>query len=111
VNDEELKAYLCAKATIAGDLYRDGKITRAECFRHEVDLATGRNSGPIKLIDGTTVVKSLSLVQADFAEIEARVMADSKVGQWDATDICGNCLRPWQASPGEGCPWPRSHLG
>ena len=39
---------LAARAKIAEDLYREGKITRAECFRLGVDAAIGRDSGPIK---------------------------------------------------------------
>lgn len=41
------RKYLEAKAVIAADLYHDGKITRAELFRNEVDLAVGYDSGPI----------------------------------------------------------------
>jgi len=41
------KNYLEAKSTIATDLYKEGKITRPECFRHEVDLAVGEDSGAI----------------------------------------------------------------
>ena len=43
------KAYLTAKAVIATDLYKKGKISRPECLRHEVDLFVGEDSGPIKL--------------------------------------------------------------
>ena len=39
---------LAARAKIAEDLYREGKITRAECFRLGVDAAISRDSGPIK---------------------------------------------------------------
>ena len=41
------KAELDARALIAGDLYRDGEITRHECFRLEMDAALGEDSGPI----------------------------------------------------------------
>lgn len=43
-----LRSFLEAKAVIAGDLYAEGKISRAECFRHEVDVAVQRDSGPIQ---------------------------------------------------------------
>lgn len=36
-----------ARAVIAGDLYREGRITRPECFRLEMDAALGYDSGPI----------------------------------------------------------------
>jgi len=39
---------LKARAIIAGDLYREGRIERTECFRLEVDSAVGRDSGPVK---------------------------------------------------------------
>lgn len=37
-----------ARAIIAGDLFREGQITRAECFRLEVDAVLGQDSGPIR---------------------------------------------------------------
>lgn len=40
---------LKAKAEVAGDLYREDKISRAECFRAEVDQAVEQDSGPIDL--------------------------------------------------------------
>lgn len=40
-------AWFDARALIAGDLHRDGQITRAECFRIEVDKVLLRDSGPI----------------------------------------------------------------
>jgi len=43
------KEYLEAKATIASDLYKDGKITRPECLRHEIDLLVGEDTGAIKI--------------------------------------------------------------
>ncbi len=42
------QAQLNARAVIAGDLLREGRITRVECFRLEVDAVTGRNTGAIK---------------------------------------------------------------
>lgn len=39
--------YLMAKSKIANDLYADGNITRTECFRHEVDLICGKDTGII----------------------------------------------------------------
>lgn len=37
-----------ARVAIAGDLYRKGRITRAEYFRLAVDAAIGQDSGPIE---------------------------------------------------------------
>ena len=42
---------LDARAVIAGDLFKDGKITRAECFRLEMDAGLGRDTGDIKYED------------------------------------------------------------
>lgn len=42
-----LDKYLSAKALIAGDLFREGKIQRVELFRIEMDLALLRNTGEI----------------------------------------------------------------
>ena len=39
---------LRARAIIAGDLYREGRILRCECFRIEMDAYLGRDSGPIQ---------------------------------------------------------------
>lgn len=39
---------LKARAIIAGDLYREGRITREECFRLEMDGLLGEDSGEIK---------------------------------------------------------------
>lgn len=39
---------LDARASIAGDLLREGEITRVECFRIEVDALLGENSGDLK---------------------------------------------------------------
>jgi hypothetical protein len=41
-------AALQARAIIAGDLFREGRITRPECFRLEVDAAISRDTGPIE---------------------------------------------------------------
>lgn len=41
-------AALAARAVIAGDLFREGRITRTECFRLEVDAACARDTGPIR---------------------------------------------------------------
>ena len=41
------QAWLDARAVIAGDLYRDGEITRQECWRLEMDAVLGEDSGPI----------------------------------------------------------------
>lgn len=39
---------LKARAVIAGDLWRQGRITRPECFRLEMDAALGRDTGTIR---------------------------------------------------------------
>lgn len=41
-------AALKARASIGADLYREGRITRAECFRLAVDASIGQDSGPIE---------------------------------------------------------------
>ncbi len=41
---EQLKA----RASLAGEWYRAGRITRAECFRLEVCASLGEDSGPIR---------------------------------------------------------------
>ena len=43
--------YLQAKEAAAIELYRGGKISRSECFRHEVDRSINEDSGPIKMKD------------------------------------------------------------
>jgi hypothetical protein len=40
----QLKMEACAA------LYRDGRISRAECFKHEVAVATEKDAGPIILL-------------------------------------------------------------
>jgi hypothetical protein len=40
---EQLKA----RASLAGEWYREGRITRAECFRLEMDASLGNDTGPI----------------------------------------------------------------
>lgn len=42
-------AWLRARAVIAGDLFKEGKITRSECFRMEMDVVMGEDSGAMKL--------------------------------------------------------------
>lgn len=39
---------LRARVAICGDLYRGGRITRAEMFRIEVDASVGQDSGPVE---------------------------------------------------------------
>lgn len=36
-----------ARASIAGDLFREGEVTRVECFRVEIDAAIGENTGSL----------------------------------------------------------------
>lgn len=42
------QATLEARALIAGDLFQEGKITRRECFRLEMDAAIGEDTGDIR---------------------------------------------------------------
>lgn len=37
-----------ARALIAEDLFKEGEITRVECFRIEMDAVLGENSGDMK---------------------------------------------------------------
>lgn len=41
------QAELDARAVIAGDLFKEGEITRVECFRLEMDAALGENTGDL----------------------------------------------------------------
>ena len=45
------QSQLSARAAIAADLFREGRITRVECFRLEVDAVTGKDTGPIRYED------------------------------------------------------------
>ena len=59
MNKEMTQAELEARALIAGDLFKDGEVTRCECFRMEMDAGLGENSGDMQFekntdfIDGT----------------------------------------------------------
>lgn len=44
---------LDARAIIAGDLMREGEVTRSECFRVEMDAALGQNTGDMKFEKNT----------------------------------------------------------
>jgi hypothetical protein len=44
---------LDARALIAGDLLKEGEVTRVECFRVEVDAALGENTGDLKFEKNT----------------------------------------------------------
>jgi len=46
---EQLKA----RARLADEWYHSGRITRAECFRLEVDASLGVDTGPIRWQDNT----------------------------------------------------------
>lgn len=39
---------LQSRALIAGDLLREGEITRTECFRVEMDATLGENTGDLQ---------------------------------------------------------------
>lgn len=45
------QSYLAARVKIATNLFQEGKITRAEIFRLEMDLALGENTGDIEYKD------------------------------------------------------------
>lgn len=57
--NEEQKRYLDARALIAGDLFREGEITRCECFRMEVDAVLGRNTGEMEFQKNTDYIDNL----------------------------------------------------
>ena len=42
-----------ARALIAGDLLREGEVTRVETFRVEMDAAIGENTGELKFQKNT----------------------------------------------------------
>ena len=42
-----------ARALISGDLLREGKVTRVETFRVEMDAALGENTGDLKFEKNT----------------------------------------------------------
>jgi hypothetical protein len=44
---------LNARASIADDLFKEGKVTRVEAFRVEVDALLGENTGDLKFEDNT----------------------------------------------------------
>lgn len=45
----DLPTILRLKAEAAGHLYLEGRISRAECFKHEVAVSTQKDAGPIVL--------------------------------------------------------------
>ena len=63
---------LAARAKIAEDLYREGKITRAECFRLGVDAAIGRDSGPIRYEDNDDHERMMTGAGEDHDEYRRR---------------------------------------
>ncbi len=64
---------LKARAVIAGDLYREGRITRAECFRLEGDAAHAEDSGPIQFEDNDDHEFMMTGVGADHDEYRSRM--------------------------------------
>lgn len=52
---------LDARASIAGDLYREGEITRSECFRLEMDAVLGDYTGPVDFKVNTEYVELLAM--------------------------------------------------
>ena len=51
--EQRLVRHLRCRAVIARDLYREGRITRPEAFRLEMDAALGRDTGPINYEENT----------------------------------------------------------
>lgn len=47
------QSQLQARAIIAADLFREGKIHRCECFRLEMDVVLGCDSGLIEYVQNT----------------------------------------------------------
>lgn len=47
---------LQARVLIAGDLFIEGKVTRVEVFRVEMDAALGENTGDLKFEDNTDFI-------------------------------------------------------
>lgn len=45
-----LQEILDLKQEVVADLYQQGKISRAECFKHEVAVSVQHDPGPIKLL-------------------------------------------------------------
>lgn len=56
---------LRARAIIAGDLYREGRILRCECFRLEMDAYLGCDSGPIQYEESTEFEDLLAMAAHD----------------------------------------------
>ena len=52
---------LNARASIAGDLFREGRITRPECFRLEMDAALGRDTGSAQFETNTEYAELVHL--------------------------------------------------
>ena len=50
---DDLAKRLQLRASFAGELWRDGKIRRSECFRIEMDAILGRDTGPVTFEDNT----------------------------------------------------------
>lgn len=51
----QLSDRLALKCDTAGDLYRQGRISRAECFKHEVAVSTQKGPGPIVLLSAEAI--------------------------------------------------------
>ena len=60
-NTNVAQSELDARALIAGDLYREGEITRSECFRLEMDAFLGEYTGPVNLRANTEYVDLLAM--------------------------------------------------
>ena len=51
------QAQLEARKSLAGEWFREGRITRPECLRLEVDAFLGEDSGPVKWIPNMEFVE------------------------------------------------------
>jgi hypothetical protein len=69
---KRLVRHLRARAVIAGDLYREGRITRAECLRIEADAAIGEDTGPIKYEENDDHEFMMTSAGEDHAEYRRR---------------------------------------
>lgn len=56
MNLNNSKTHLEARSLIAGDLFREGKITRCEMFRIEMDAAMLENTGEIRYVENEDFV-------------------------------------------------------
>ena len=76
VGSSAIVRHLHCRAIIAGDLYREGRITRPEAFRLEMDAALGRDTGPINYEDNTEHQDMMTGEGPDHDEYRRRMAND-----------------------------------